>query len=249
MTSAVANAPEASLEHYRALWFRKPALRAVYTDIYQRILAAAVPGRILEVGGGSGNFKVIAPNAVSSDILFAPWLDIVCDAQQLPFPDGSLSNVVMFDVIHHIEHPLRALSEANRVLRKGGRLILCEPAITPVSGLFYRLFHAEPVDMSVDPLKDGSISADRDPYDSNQAIPTLLVGRFRERLARIMPKFPLLRVEWFSFLAYPMSGGFQPWSLLPVAAAGPLLALEWSLRRVIGRLAAFRLLAVYEKQA
>jgi SAM-dependent methyltransferase len=244
LESTVLNSPIA----YRAVWERKPALRAVYTDIYRRILAAAAPGTILEVGGGSGNFKAIAPGAVSSDILFAPWLDIVCDAQRLPFPDGSFSNVVMFDVLHHIEHPVRALREACRVLRKGGRLILCEPAITPVSGLFYRLFHAEPVDMSADPLTDGSISVARDPYDSNQAIPTLLVGRFRERLVRIMPDFPLQRVEWFSFLAYPLSGGFQPWSLVPAVAAGPLLRLEWSLRRVIGRLAAFRLLAVYEKR-
>jgi SAM-dependent methyltransferase len=249
MTNAVVIDTDPSLEHYRELWRRKPALRAVYTDIYQRILAATAPGTILEVGGGSGNFKAIAPDAVSSDVLFAPWLDIVCDAQRLPFPDGSLSNIVMFDVIHHIEYPVQALREAYRVLRKGGRVIFCEPAITPVSGLFYRLFHAEPVDMSVDPLKDGSITADKDPYDSNQAIPTLLVGRFREQLADIMPEFPLLRVEWFSFLAYPLSGGFQPWSLLPLALTRPLLALEWSLRRIVGRFAAFRLLAVYEKRA
>jgi SAM-dependent methyltransferase len=232
---------------YRAVWERKPALRAVYGDIYRRMLAACIPGAVLEVGGGSGNFKSAAPSAICSDILPAPWVDVVCDAQRLPFAPGSFANIVMVDVMHHVEHPRYAFAEAQRVLRPGGRLVLCEPAITPVSGIFYRLFHDEPVDMSADPLTGGSISADKDPYVSNQAIPTLLVGTFRRALEEAAPGLRLLGVDRFSFLAYPLSGGFRPWSLLPQSAARPLLALEWRCRRLFGRLAAFRLLAVYGK--
>jgi SAM-dependent methyltransferase len=232
---------------YRAVWNSKPALRAVYSDIYRRMLSVTVPGPMLEIGGGSGNFKQFAAAAIGTDIQFAPWLDAVCDAQRLPFTDRSFSNLVMMDVVHHVENPLHALKEASRVLRPGGRLVMCEPAITLVSGIFYRYFHEEPVDMSVDPLDAGAISADRGPYDSNQAIPTLLVGRHQKALAKVLPELSLLQVERFSFLAYPLSGGFQPWSLLPAATAGPLLALEWRLRHFLGRLAAFRLLAVYER--
>ena len=143
---------------YRDLWDRKAVLRAVYSDIYRRMVSATVPGHILELGGGSGNFKLFAPDAVGRDILSAPWLDLVCDAQRLPFSDQAFSNVVMMDVLHHVENPLRALRQACGVLRVGGRVIMCEPAITPLSGIFYRLFHEEPVDMSSDPLRDGSIS-------------------------------------------------------------------------------------------
>ena len=75
---------------YRAVWDRKPVLRAVYADIYRRILEATVPGATLEVGGGSGNLKVETPGVISSDILFAPWLDVVCDAQRLPFAEGRI---------------------------------------------------------------------------------------------------------------------------------------------------------------
>jgi SAM-dependent methyltransferase len=232
---------------YRAVWERKPVLRAVYCDIYRRMLAATAPGPILELGGGSGNFKMIAPATITSDILPVPWLDLVCDAQRLPFAPGSFANLVMVDVIHHVERPLHVFAEAQRVLRPGGRLILCEPAITPVSSIFYRLFHQEPVDMSVDPLADGTISPDKNPYDSNQAIPTLLVGRYRGALARAVPGLELASLDWFSFLAYPLSGGFKSWSALPAAAARPLLAMEWSLRGLIGRVAAFRLLAVFRK--
>jgi len=234
---------------YRDVWKRKPVLREIYADIYRHILEATVDGPILEIGGGSGNFKAFAPRTVSSDIILAPWLDLVCDAQRLPFADGSFSNIVMVDVVHHIEHPIRLFREAQRVLRAGGRMVLCEPAITPLSGLFYRLFHREPVDMSENPLTQGSISHDKNPYDSNQAIPTLLVGKYRNELALRVPKLVLERVAWFSFVAYPLSGGFQSWSALPLAAARPLLRAEWRLRRLFGWMAAFRLLAVYQRQS
>ena len=233
---------------YREIWDRKPVLREIYGDIYSRILAACVPGSILEIGGGSGNFKDYAPHTVSSDILPAPWLDLVCDAQRLPFADASFANVVMVDVLHHIESPLRFLQEIQRVLQPNGRLIFCEPAITPLSGLFYRLFHEEPVDMSVDPLALDTFNPDKNPWDSNQAIPTLLVDRFREPLAHAVPGLTLEKVERFSFVAYPLSGGFKPWCALPEFTVRPLLNLEWLGRGLFGRLAAFRLLATYRKR-
>jgi SAM-dependent methyltransferase len=232
---------------YRTVWDNKPALRAIYRDVYRRILAACRSGPTLEIGGGSGNFKDFAPSVVSSDIIPVPWLDLVCDAQRLPFAAGSFANIVMIEVLHHVENPVLALIEAERVLRPGGRLILCEPAITPISGLVYRLFHDEPVDMAVDPLERRTITPERNPYHSNQAIPTLLVGKYRRACARAIPRLVLLTVDRFSFLAYPLSGGFRPWSGLPAWAASPLLAIEWRLRRLLGRIAAFRLLAVYGK--
>jgi SAM-dependent methyltransferase len=232
---------------YRAIWASKPVLRAVYEDIYRRMAAALTPGRTLEIGGGSGNFKAFAPGTLSSDIIPAPWLDLVCDAQRLPFAAGSLSNVVMVDVLHHIEFPIRALRDIAEVLRPGGRLIMCEPAITPISGLFYRHFHPEPVDMTADPLVDGAISPDKDPFDSNQAIPTLLTGPYRERLAAAVPELMLESADRFSFFAYPLSGGFRPWSAIPASLVPPVLKVEWAVRHVLGPLAAFRLLAVYRR--
>ena len=232
---------------YRQMWERKPSLRAVYGDIYQRILNVAAPGLILEIGGGSGNFKSFAPQTVSTDIVSAPWLDAVCDAQRLPFASGTFGNVVMVDVLHHIEYPQRAMNEFARVLRKGGRLVFCEPATTPLSGVFYKLFHEEPVDMSADPLKDGAITADKNPWDSNQALPTLLTGRYRAQTQKAVPELTLRSLDRFSFIGYPLSGGFKPWSLLPAGMAPALLRAEWSARKLFGPLAAFRLLAVYEK--
>jgi len=232
---------------YREIWNQKPCLREIYGDIYRRMLARCAPGSILEIGGGSGNFKEFALQTITSDLFQAPWLDLVCDAQRLPLADASFANIVMVDVLHHIGSPLCFLREAERVLEPNGRLVCCEPAITPLSNIFFYLFHDEPVDMSADPLASTTISPNKDPWDSNQAIPTLLVGRYRDALARAVPGLVLESVDWFSFVAYPLSGGFRPWSLLPRVLARPLLKLEWLSRGAFGRLAAIRMIVVYRK--
>ena len=106
----------------------------------------------MEVGSGSGNFKRFAPQLIATDIVEVPWVDVVTDAVKLPFSEGAVSNLIGFDVLHHIEYPAQFLEEAGRVLKQGGRLIVCEPAITPLSRFFYKYFHSEPLDLKADPL-------------------------------------------------------------------------------------------------
>ena len=101
------------LDYYRQSWTKKPLLRRVYNDIYDRIAAACVSGKTLEIGGGIGQFKTRFPHVIATDIQSAPWLDLVADAQKLPFADGSFDNIVMVDVLHHIEFPVLFLREAD----------------------------------------------------------------------------------------------------------------------------------------
>jgi hypothetical protein len=113
--------------------------------------------------------------------------------------------------------------------------------------LLYRLLHHEPVRTRVDVLVEGSPRPNRDPYDSNQAIPTILATRDRERFHRLLPQLHIARVEWFSFAAYPLSGGFQPWSLVTPASARRLLAFERKFEPALGRFMGFRMMLVVEK--
>ncbi|MBB5054236.1 SAM-dependent methyltransferase [Afipia massiliensis] len=237
-----------ALINYRSVWGQKPVLRAVYNDIFDRIALRAVPGATLEIGGGIGNLKERIPNLISSDIQFAPWLDLVADAQKLPFSNGALSNIVMLDVLHHIEFPVLLFREASRVLRPGGRIIMAEPGITFGSSLFYRLLHHEPVLMGADPLLEGFPDQDRDPYDSNQAIPTLLATNHRDRFHAKFPDLAIIETKWFSFVAYPFSGGFKSWSLLNESIALAMLRFEKHAEKTLGRFFGFRLLTVVEKR-
>jgi pimeloyl-ACP methyl ester carboxylesterase len=126
---------------------------------------------------------------------------------------------------------------------------MVEPAISWGSTLFYRLLHREPVRSRADVLVNGSPRDDRDPYDSNQAIPTVIATRERERFHRLVPELKIERVDWFSFAAYPLSGGFQAWTLLTPALARALLAVERKLEPALGRFMGFRMMLVVEKIA
>ena len=125
---------------------------------------------------------------------------------------------------------------------------MVEPGITPVSFVFYRWFHPEPIDFGIDPLTEDPLEGPRDPFDANQAIPTLLFGRHRERLGRRCPELRLMVNRCFSLFAFPLSGGFRPWSLIPGAAAVFLLRLERILEPFLGRAIGFRLFVVLERR-
>jgi ubiquinone/menaquinone biosynthesis C-methylase UbiE len=186
---------------------------------------------------------------ISSDIQFSPWLDLVADAQRLPFQDGTINNIVMLDVLHHIEFPALLFREASRVLGPGGRLVMVEPGITIGSTLFFRAMHHEPVRMNVDPLTEGAPDKYRSPYKSNQAIPTLLATRYREQFHQKFPDLVLREARWFSFVAYPFSGGFKPWSLMNPCMARAILAVEKRIECSLGHWFGFRLLLVIEKKS
>ncbi len=171
----------------------------------------------------------------------------MADATRLPFTAQSFQNICLFDVLHHIGRPAEFLAEAERVLRPEGRVVMVEPAITPVSGLFYRLFHSEPVDMSVDPMDPPIDRRQGEARDANQAIPTLLLLRHRARLHARFPRLRVRLVRHIGLFCYPLSGGFRRFSLLTPGLVGPLLAMEAGLEPLLGRFMAFRLIAVIEK--
>ncbi|WP_449409583.1 class I SAM-dependent methyltransferase [Methylobacterium komagatae] len=55
-------------------------------------------------------------------------------AETLPFPDDTFDGAVMLNSLHHVPDPVKALTEAARVLRPGCRLVIVEPL---ASGTFF----------------------------------------------------------------------------------------------------------------
>ena len=238
---------DAVLHRHREIWQRKPVLRQLYTDWYRGIVAWLAPGRTVEVGGGTGNLKEYASGVCCTDVVSLPWLDVVADAQRLPFQSGSLANLVLFDALHHIEHVSLFFDEALRTLKGGGRIIIMDPYISWASWPVYRYLHPEPVDLTQDPLLLTTPQADRQPFDSNQAIATIL---FEKELARFQARYPGLAVRHVKRLAcfaYPLSGGFERPSMIPTCLVVPALKLERKLLW-LARFFAFRLLVVLDRQ-
>jgi SAM-dependent methyltransferase len=253
---------ERTLERFRrhrAAWDANPALRALYEEWYGRIAAAlpaAALGPRIELGSGPGFSRGFIPDIELTDVVAAPWHDRELSADAIAAEDGSVGALVLFDVLHHLASPRRFFEEAARVLRARGRVVLCEPLISPLSYPVYKFLHEEPVDMTADPLA-GKIDpkehaghvTEKDPFDSNQAIPTLLFGRHRPTFERAFPALRIVSVERLAGPSYAASGGFSRGALLPLPLWRTLHGLERRLPPSIFRLIGFRLLAVIERIA
>ena len=248
MTKSAAGLDQRQIVH-RGVWEKKAAIRLLYRDFHRQLLESCPEGRALDIGGGTAHIKEFRPDIVSTDILPFPGIDAVADAHRLPFPNGFFAGVVMLDVLHHLERPIDFLAEASRVLKPGGCLAMIEPAMTAVARRFYDYIHDEPVDMDADPFAQVAINPDRDPFDANQAIPTLLFATQAacRRVEKAIPSLRVRSVKWLSLFAYPMSGGFQNWSLMPAALVRPMLAFEAKVPELVRRRIAFRMMVVLER--
>jgi SAM-dependent methyltransferase len=65
-----------------------------------------------------------------------PWITVLeGDATELPLPDGVADAVTMLDIVEHVDRPDVAISEARRVVRDGGVVVVS----VPHRGLLHRV--------------------------------------------------------------------------------------------------------------
>jgi len=137
-----------------------------YADFHRRNLGSRLPRWLPQrqwrnfseswaKAGGDGLDKPAALARRRSDEA-REWLDVACSAYRLPFRDSSARAIVLFDVFHHLERPVAALTECARVLARGGRVIIFDVYVSWTSFLVY-LLHPErvrwraPIDLSPEP--------------------------------------------------------------------------------------------------
>ena len=215
-------------EYYtrRAVWSNKDQIRLVYARWVDKIRKFLVPGRILEVGSGSGMLRGFMPNAILSDVSNLPLLDRIVNCIDIPFGNDSLGGIVSIDTLHHIKRPDSFLGEVKRVLRPGGRVYFIEPCITFGSWFGY-LFHHEKISFK-NYSKDGNLAAAN------------LVFRCS------YPGLTVIHREIFSFFGFQGAGGFRPYSFIPHCIFRYLVKLDdWFsfLMPLIG----YRIFVVLEK--
>jgi SAM-dependent methyltransferase len=168
------------------------------------------------------------------------------DAHAIPFKEESLDNIVLFDVLHHLAAPAVFFQEVERVLRAKGRAIMMEPYVSWLSFPVYRFLHAEGMKWDTDPFIDQSLERKK-PFEGNQAIPTLIFQKKKEKFLETFSTLRIVHVETMDILLYPLSGGFHQRSLCPLSLWGILERLE-RLLNPMSCFLSFRLFIVLEKR-
>ncbi len=103
----------------------------------------AVPGRVLDVGTGTGLLlRHLPPASVGLDInprnmdkarRYAPQAQVMQgDAEALPLQSNAFSTVLCTEVLEHLPNPELAVAEIERVLAPGGVLIGSVPGRSPI---------------------------------------------------------------------------------------------------------------------
>jgi SAM-dependent methyltransferase len=236
---------------HRRVWERKPVLREVYADFFARMKSfmATIPGPAIELGGGPGLLKAHIPDVFSSDIAGAAWLDLATDAQALPLADASVANLLLVDVLHHLSRPQRFLMEATRVLKPGGRVVILDVFLSPLSWPVFHFLHPEPATLSIRPLdhqKDEPLFDADDPWNSDQGMCRALFWKQGKQFNRMNPALKIVHRECFSTVLWPLSGGFEQKDRIPTLALPLLRQLDRALEK-LGRLTGFRCLVALER--
>lgn len=126
-------------------------------------------GRVLDLGCGEGRyakrlkslgFEVFAIDADADKFKYREEIEFRhCDiTKEIPFPDGFFDYVLLAEVLEHLRNPYEVFASINRVMKKGGSLVLSTPNILNVKSRYrfllegtYGYFREPPLDQAKNP--------------------------------------------------------------------------------------------------
>ncbi|MFJ8015370.1 class I SAM-dependent methyltransferase [Streptomyces sp. NPDC096339] len=113
----------------------------LWLDVFARHAGVPAPRTVLDLGCGTGRFAPLLADRFDARVFgvepSASMLDVARAtrahprvaylegrAEFIPLPADGTDLVVLFQVVHHLEDPVKAACEIARVLRPGGRIVV-----------------------------------------------------------------------------------------------------------------------------
>lgn len=224
---------------HREIVERKRLLREAHMRWYRECLPAYretthLNGKLLEIGCGAGFLDKVIPGLYKTDVVENPYAQRVMNGMQLDFPNESLRAIFAIGVVHHMSDPSKFLSEAERVLEKGGRVVMLEPHNTFVQRFLCKfLDHYEFFD---DTITDWANPRANRMSGANMAISWVMFIRDRNLFDRRFPGLQVKAIRYHTFLPYIASGGMAFRPFLPSAATPLVNASEVLLRPLMSKI-------------
>ncbi|MBF0292857.1 MAG: class I SAM-dependent methyltransferase [Nitrospinae bacterium] len=218
------------LELHRKMFEKKRMLREVFTEfhhLFRRLDRQYFSGNGIEVELGSGvsPMRDSYPEVLATDVVPAPNLDRVINAEAMGFPDKSVRVIYGQNCFHHFPRPDQFFHELDRVLAPGGGAILLEPYYGPFATFLYkRLFRTEGFDKT---YPSWETPATGPMNGANQALSYIVFIRDRDRFEQKHPSLEITHQELAgNYLKYLLSGGLNFRQLLPDSFTGIIGLLE-----------------------
>ena len=225
-------------QYHARLIKEKPFLNKIYRDFYetyQKALGHSTEGMYVELGSGGGFVKECIPYIKTSDVLCIPNIDLSLTAENIPFKDDSVDAFLMIDVFHHVKDPASVLSELNRCLKPGGKVIMIEPANTLWGWFIYKNFHHE----TFDPSADWAVSGEGPLSSANGAIPWIVFNRDRKRFETEFKSLRIKKICHHTPFRYLISGGVSMRQLMPSWMYPVINGIEFILSPINGLIGMF----------
>ena len=212
---------------------RKPLLRKVlaeFHNILQRLDEIYLNGNGLriELGAGIAPMRESFPDVLATDVIDAPNLDKIFDAESVDLIDKSVRVFFAQNCFHHFPHSDMFFEELDKVLAPGGGLILVEPYYGSFASVLYkRLFSTEGFDKSY-PSWETPVSGPMN--GANQALSYIVFKRDRADFDRMYPNLKIIHQECVNnYLKYLLSGGLNFKQLCPDFLSSIIGFVQWCL--------------------
>jgi SAM-dependent methyltransferase len=245
------NQHNAEIQENLKFWEAKPLLRKIYRGFHQEIaryVRTDLGGITVELGSGIGNIKEVVPDCLRTDLFPNPWLDQTEDAYRLSFKSSSVSNIILFDVFHHLRYPGTAFEEFKRVLKPGGRVIIFDPCLSLLGLVVYGALHHEPIAIgdAIQWKAPHGWSPDKDSYYAAQGNAFRIF--YAGNNAADLSDFNLIQRKRFACISYVASGGYSKPQLYPDKMF-PFMKFVDTVANFIPWVCATRLLVVLERRS
>jgi SAM-dependent methyltransferase len=230
----------------------KPMMRNVFAAFYEKCITldekyfGESKGKRVEIGAGVSFFKKKYPEIVSTDIKTAENLDMVVDAQNMPFENNSIRAIYGINCFHHFPDPDKFFHELERVLEDGAGCVLIDPYYGFTARRFYKkIFDSETFDMTQQAWKNESLGFMN---GANQALSYIVFKRDKKLFEQRYPKLEIvLQRPLNNYLRYLFSGGLNFRQVLP-SFCGPLLMLFEGMLYPVNSLFALHQIIVVRKK-